>query len=78
MNIKDLFHDDGKTFDVLIYHNNKSTSILDVDSIRSAINKFKLFNGDSSIENITDVYIFDRGDNNPDHRIRIDDWKSVE
>ena len=78
MEIKDLYHEDGKSFDVLIYHNNTSTSILDVTSVKEAINKFKLFHGESVNNQITDVYIFDRGNNDPEHRIKIEDWENAE
>ena len=37
MEIKNLYHEDEKSFDVLIYHNNTSTSIFNVISVKIAI-----------------------------------------
>ena len=76
MEIKDFCDSDGVSFDILIYHNEMSTSIIRVKSIEEGLTRFKKIKGEKAIDDITDVYVFNRGNNDPEHRIKIDDWKS--
>lgn len=76
MEIKDFYDSNSELFDVLIYHNDMSTSIIRVRSIEEGLSKFKKIKGEKAIDDITDVYVFNRGNNDPQHRIKIEDWKS--
>ena len=76
MEIKDFYDDNTVLFDILIYHNDMSTSIIRVKSIEEGLVRFKKIKGEKAIDDITDVYVFNRGNNDPEHRIKIEDWKS--
>ena len=76
MEIKDFYDDNTVLFDLLIYHNDMSTSIIRVKSIEEGLVRFKKIKGEKAIDDITDVYVFNRGNNDPEHRIKIEDWKS--
>ena len=72
-----FFYDDNSgLFDRLIYHNDMSTSIIRVKSIEEGLVRFKKIKGEKAIDDITDVYVFNRGNNDPEHRMKIEDWKS--
>ena len=64
--------DEKTMFDVLIYHDNTSTSIIEVESVKEAINKFKKIKGKDT--KIDEVYKFDRGNNDPNEREKVEDW----
>ena len=64
--------DEKTMFDVLIYHDNTSTSIIEVESVKEAIHKFKKIKGKDT--KIDEVYKFDRGNNDPNEREKVEDW----
>ena len=68
--------EENKTIDVLIYHDNTSTSIIDVKSVTQAIKKFKKIRGNDI--KIDEVYKFDRGNNDPEAREKVEDWDKEE
>lgn len=68
--------EENKTIDVLIYHDNTSTSIIRVDSVKSAITQFRAFKGEDAV--IDEVYIFDRHNNDPEAREKVEDWDKEE
>ena len=64
--------EENKNIDVLIYHGNTSTNIIDVDSVETAIKQFRVFKGEDVV--IDEVYIFDHHNNNPEAREKVEDW----
>ena len=50
MEIKDFYDSNSELFDVLIYHNDMSTSIIRVRSIEEGLSKFKKIKGEKAID----------------------------
>lgn len=67
--------EENKNIDVLIYHGNTSTNIIDVDSVETAIKQFRAFKGEDVI--IKEVFKYNRYDKKQPME-KVEDWDKKE